>query len=318
MARESKKTTNRWARLSIGYHRDQKIINVGPIGEVAFLRLLILAREMVETVEIDGAVPYMLAKRELGDIVDVYRELNKDTNFDDLINLLVKNKLVEISEDKEFIIVLGYDNWQTTKTEISELRRENRERVAAYRARNKDNNTDSGGEEEMGVYDNNVEAFEDLREGGSIKKGSRKVGKHGLNPAQVDDAETIINHMVETRKRILGGNFKVTATWWSDVKKLLNGSADSEGLTVGQACDLIDFALSHKFWHAHCQTPGGLAKHAGKLYSSDEYVTWSKRNNKPKENRPRDTLIGDSGPAQFRGNLAADKQVDWSKVSEEL
>lgn len=317
MARENKRTTNRWARLSVGYHRDQKIINVGPIGEVAFLRLLILAREVVESVEQDGAVPYMLAKRELNDITEIYSELNSGKKFDDLLNLLVKNKLVEISEDKDFIIVLGYEHWQTTKNEIDEVRRENRERVAAYRAR-KATEINPGGEEEMGVYDNNVTAFEDLREGGTIKKGSRKVGKHGLNPTQVEDAEKIVNYMSEARKKILGGNFKVTAAWWSDVKKLLNGSADSEGLTVGQACDLIDFALQHKFWHAHCQTPGGLAKHAGKLYSSDEYVKWSKQNNRPKDNRPRDTLIGDSGPAQFRGTLAADKQVDWSKVSEEL
>lgn len=317
MTRESKKTANRWARLSVGYHRDQKIINVGPIGEVAFLRLLILAREMVESVEIDGAVPYRLAKRELNDIIEVFETLNEGQKFDDLLNILEKNKLIEVTEDNEFIVVLGYEHWQTTKKEINELRKENRDRVAAYRAR-KANENNPGGEEEMGVYDNNVEAFEDLRESGTIKKGSRKVGKHGLNPAQVEDAETIINHMVDARKKILGGNFKVTATWWSDVKKLLNGSADAEGLTAAQTCDLIDFALSHKFWHAHCQTPGGLAKHAGKLYSSDEYVQWSKRNNRPKENRPRDTLIGDSGPAQFRGGLAADKAVDWSKVSGDL
>jgi hypothetical protein len=88
-------------------------------------------------------------------------------------------------------------------------------------------------------------------------------------------------------------------------------------LTADQICDVIDFALHHKFWHAHCQTPTGLAKHAGKLYTSDEYIQWSLQNNRPEENRPRNTLIG-AKSATFRGNLVADQKVDWSQITEEL
>ena len=170
----------------------------------------------------------------------------------------------------------------------------------------------------MGLYDNSVEAFADLRETGSVKRGTRTVGKNGLNPKLVPDAERIVAHFSEVRQEVLGSSSRPTATWWGDAGRLLTGAGDVPALTADQVCDLTDFALHHKFWHAHCATPGGLAKHAGKLYASDEYVAWSKRNKRPVENRPRDTLIGSSGPASFRGELAADKSVDWSKVGDTL
>jgi hypothetical protein len=318
VSREIKRTTTRWARLSVGYYRDPKLIEVGPIGEAAFLRLLALAREVVETVEIDGAVSYVLAGRELREITDLYTTVNPGKAFDDLLEELSDVGLVH--RDGKFIILTNYGEWQTTRSEIDAAREENRNRVAAYRARKAAGKTDNpGGEdEEMGVYDNSVEAFADLRESGAIKKGSRKVGKHGLLPNQVEDAERIVTHLETVRKEVLGGNFKITPAWWSDVKKLLSGSGENGGLTADQVCDLIDFALHHKFWHSHCQTPAGLAKHGQKLFTSDEYITWSLRNKRPEANRPRNTLIGEAGPSTFRGNLAADKTVDWSKVSEEL
>jgi hypothetical protein len=319
MSREVKRTSNRWARLSIGYHRDTKIIEVGPIGEVAFIRLLALAREVIEQVDVDGAIPKLLAARELREVTDLYTELNPGKKFDDLIEMLSDVGLIHV--DGNMIIVSGYGEWQTTRSEIDAAREENRLRVAAHRARKavgKTNDSDNqGGDEDMGVYDNSVEAFADLRDSGNVKKGKTKIGKHGLDPRQVEDAERIVEHLVEKRKEVLGGNFKITTAWWGDVKKLLNGSGDAAGLTAAQVCDLIDFALTHKFWHAHCQTPAGLAKHAGKLYTSDEYISWSLKNKRPEENRPRNTLIGDQG-ATFRGGLAADKKVDWSKVGEEL
>lgn len=322
MSREVKRTATRWARLAVGYFRDPKILAVGPVGELAFIRLLALAREVVESVDADGAVPKVLAKRELVEALELYSQLNPGLGFDDLMQELADVGLIKI--EKKHVIVRSYGSWQTTRDEIAHVRQDNRERVAAWRARKNNNgkndhNDSLGGEdEEMGVYDTQVEAFTDLREAGAVKTGKNKVGKHGLNPKQVADAERIVEHLVAKRKEILGGNVRVSASWWSDVKKLLNGSGDTPAFTADQACDLIEFALLDKFWHAHCQTPAGLAKHGGKLFSSDEFVAWSKGQGKPAANRPRETLIRDKGAPSFKGSLAADKKVDWSQVSGEL
>lgn len=320
MSRDIKRTSTRWARLAVGYHRDPKIIEVGVLGEVAFIRLLALAREVVESQEVSGAIPYLLVARELREVTDVYTAQNPGLGLDDLLKELSDVGL--ITRDGRLVIVKGYEAWQTTKEEIETVRAENRERVAAHRARKaaqkNDNDETPGGEDDMGVYDTSVDAFADLREAGAVKSGKQKVGKHGLNPKQVADAERIIEHLAAQRKEILGGNFKITPTWWADVKKILNGSGENAGFTADQACDLIDFALADKFWHAHCQTPGGLAKHGAKLYNSDEFVAWSKAKGRPAANRPRDTLIRDKGTPTFRGSLAADKKVDWSQESEEL
>lgn len=320
MSRDIKRTSTRWARLAVGYHRDPKIIEVGVIGEVAFVRLLSLAREVVESQEISGAIPYLLAARELREVTDTYTSMNPGKGLDDLLKELSDVGL--ITREDRLVIVKGYETWQTTKEEIEAVRAENRERVAAHRARKaaqKNNNDETpGGEDDMGVYDTSVDAFADLREAGAIKSGKQKVGKHGLNPSQVADAERIVDHLATQRKEVLGGNFKITATWWSDVKKILNGSGENPGFTADQACDLIDFALADKFWHAHCQTPAGIAKHGPKLFNSDEFVAWSKAKGRPSVNRPRDTLIRDKGTPTFRGSLAADKKIDWSKESEEL
>lgn len=320
MSRDIKRTSTRWARLAVGYHRDPKIIEVGVLGEVAFVRLLALAREVVESQEVSGAIPYLLVARELREVSDVYSAQNPGLGLDDLLKELADVGLI-VRVDR-LVIVKGYEAWQTTKEEIETVRAENRERVAAHRARKaaqkNDNDETPGGEDDMGVYDNSVDAFTDLREAGAVKSGKQKIGKHGLNPKQVADAERIVEHLATQRKEILGGNFKITPTWWADVKKLLNGSGENAGFTADQACDLIDFALADKFWHTHCQTPGGLAKHGAKLYNSDEFVAWSKAKGRPAANRPRETLIRDKGTPTFRGSLAADKKVDWSQESEEL
>jgi hypothetical protein len=322
MSREHKRTTTRWARLSVGYHRDPKIIAVGPVGELAFLRLLALAREVVESVDQDGAVPYLLAVRELREVTDLYAITDPDRGIDDLLAVLADEGLI-VQEGRN-VIVRSYSTWQTTRGEIDAVRAETRDRVAAHRARKSaqpsaEPGTESSGEEDgMGVYDVSVDAFTDLRDAGAVKSGRQKVGKHGLKPSQVADAERIVAHLSATRKELLGGSFKVTATWWTDVKRLLSGAGESPAFTADQVCDLIEFALADKFWHAHCQTPAGLAKHAGKLFGSDEYVAWSKTNGKPAVNRPRNHLIRDKSAPSFRGSLAADKKVDWSNVSGDL
>lgn len=324
MSRNIKRTSTHWARLSVGYHRDPKIIAVGPIGEVAFLRLLVLAREVVESVDQSGAVPYLLVARELREVTDLYASIEPGKTLDDLLAVLADVDLIDVDE-KKAVIVRRYDQWQTTRDEIDAARTENRDRVAAHRARKAAmKNGDQADiaredkEDDMGVYDSSVEAFTDLREEGAVRAGRTKLGKHGLNPAQVADAERIVEHLTTVRKTVLGGTVRVTATWWSDVKKLLNGSGDTPGFTADQVCDLVDFALNDRFWHAHCQTPGGLAKHGAKLFVSDEFVAWSKAQGRPEANRPRNTLIRDKGKPTFRGALAADKKVDWSAVSTDL
>lgn len=318
-ARPAKATSNRWARLSVGYHRDPKIIEVGAIGELAFLRLLALAREVVESMDNDGAIPYVLAARELREVAELFTLVHPGKTFDDLLVLLSDVSLIR-REDKT-IIVCSYTDWQTTRKEIDAAREEGRERVAAFRKRKAEAaapHDDAEKVEDMGVYDTEVTAFADLRDSGAIKIGNRKIGKNGLNPNQVEDAERIIAHLSAARKELLGAGFKITATWWSDVKRLLSGTGESPAFTADQVCDLMDFGLHHKFWHTHCQTPAGYVKQGSKLFYSDEYIAWSKKNNRPEANRPRNTIIGDSGPANFRGTLAADKAVDWANVSEEL
>jgi len=360
-----KRTRTHWARLSVDYYRDPKIIAVGPIGELAYLRLLVLARELVESSDVDGAVPILVATRELREVTDLWAKDNGG-DFDSLIARLVKVGLV--SEEEDELIVEGYRDWQTTRDEIEQNRLDARSRQQSSRGKRKEEDQDTapvtpakkaapkqvaqaktvGGRtrrtaepvppkikddnsrtsskskkgtprkeaETMGVYDTKVEAFADLRDSGAVKKGNRKVGKHGLNPKQVADAETIVNHLAETRKEMIGGNFRVTDSWWADVRKLLTGTSETPGFTAGQVCDLIDYALSDKFWHAHCLTPAGLVKHGGKLYNSDDYIRWSKGNGRPADNRPRNTLIGEKGKPSFKGSLVADQTVDWSQESE--
>lgn len=313
---DTKKTSTRWARLSVGYYRDPKLIEVGPVGEAAFIRLLALARETVEDAEESGTVPYILAERELREVIDLYRKVKRGKTFTDLLNELAAVGL--ITRKGKNILVDGYASWQTTREEIDNIRIANKQRVAAHRAKKEPNTTDNRGKEEMALYETEIAAFEDLRDEGKIKSSGRKVGKHGLPPKQVADAERIVEHLSKVRKETLGGNFKVTATWWSDVKKLLNGTGGGEGFSADQVCDLIEYAMADKFWHAHCQTPGGLARHAQKLFVSDEYVQWSLANGKPEKNRPRNHLISQKGKATFRGKLKADEKVDWSNESGEL
>lgn len=352
-----KRTRTHWARLSVDYYRDPKIIAAGPIAEAAYIRLLALARGQVEVALVDGAVPLLLAERELREVTDLWDSQNSG-GFTALIGVLEENGLLQRSGKD--LVISGYSEWQTTRDEIEQGRLDARARQQAVRARQNGDETapapgkatapprshaasagTSGGkgssrggsgatqqqakekgnpgkgeEAEMGVYDSKVEAFADLRDSGAVKKGSRKVGKHGLNPTQVADAERIVDHLAQVRKDTLGGNFRITDTWWADVRKLLNGTADTPGLTVDQACDLIDYALSDKFWHAHCQTPAGLVKHGGKLFHSDDFVRWSKAHGRPEANRPRNTLVGEKGKPSFRGGIAADQKVDWSQESE--
>lgn len=341
MARINKSVRTFWARLSTSYYRDPKVLKIGPLGEVAFIRLLALARESVETVEVDGGIPEIVVYRELRDIADLWTQIHGTaTGLKDILELLAKYDLITFQE--ELIIVRSYNKWQTSKEEITEVRAETRARQQARRDRlraergeeseDHDNHSDIVGgdnvlsdrigskkkkkEAEMGVYDQKIEPFVDLRKTGGISKGKKKVGVHGLDPALANAAEQVVTHLSEVREKKIGGGFRVTDAWWADTQKLLRGTADAKGLTAEQICDLIDFALSDRFWHAHTQTPAGLVKHGMKLYNSDDYINWSKRNNRPEGNRPRNSLVGVDKPV--KGSLAADKKVDWDNQSEKL
>ena len=351
MSRVNKSVRTFWARLSTSYYRDEKILKVGPLGEVAFVRLLALSRESVETVEVDGAIPEIVVYRELRDVGDLWEQIEgSKTGVKDILELLEKNGLITLRD--ELIIVKSYNKWQTSRDEIEDVRettrirqQERRQRLNAERGiidredltveeeevnvaedksgsgrikpKNKDKDKDKE-DNQMGIYDDKVAPFEDLRKTGGVSKGKKKVGIHGLDPALVESAEKVVNHLSEVRKEKIGGGFRITDTWWSDTQKLLKGTADSPGLHAEAICDLIDFALSDRFWHAHTQSPAGLVKHGMKLYNSDDYVAWSKRHDRPETNRPRNELVGADKPTKVRGTLAADAKVDWDKQSESL
>ena len=333
-SRTRKSTKTFWARLAVNYYRDAKILKVGPLGEVAFLRLLALARETVESSHVVGGVEKIVALRELIDLNEIWIKLYGETSDpgNAILERLASVGLIQIEGDD--IIVSAYSEWQTTQEEIQDVREQSRERQEARRRRldagegseattdEKEENSGSRankkkGEGAVGVYDDKVEAFEDLRASGGVKKGKTKIGKHGLDPKYANDVETLVQYYSESRKKHLGSNFRITDNWYGDCQKLLKGTGDSEGLTVPQICDLIEFALTDSFWLTHTQAPAGLVKHGMKLYLSDAYVAWSKRNNRPEANRPRNNFAGGANrPA--KGDLAADRKVDWSDTSEQF
>jgi len=347
MARINKSVRTFWARLSTSYYRDEKILSVGPLGEVAFIRLLALSREYVETVEINGGIPEIVVYRELRDVGDEWVKINDSkTGVKDILELLASKGLITFMED--LIVVRAYDKWQTSREEIQEVREDTRVRQAERRQRQRvaqgesleelesyenleevkndsvaEGKTKSGRikskkdkEAEMGIYDDKVEAFTDLRKDGGVSKGKKKIGLHGLDPALVESAQKVVSHLEAVRKAKIGEGFRITDTWWSDTQKLLKGTSDFPGFSADALCDLIDFALADRFWHVHTTTPAGLVKHGFKLYTGNDYVAWSKRNDRPEANRPRNELVGSDKPV--KGALAADKKVDWEKQSEKL
>lgn len=336
MTRVNKNTKNFWARLAVNYYRDEKILKVGPIAELAFIRLLALAREGVESSLIDGEVPLILARRELRDLVD-YSLSHNEGDLEAILGLLENQGLIRREEDK--VIIAKYTEWQTSKTEIVEVRaasakrqQERRDRQRAERGEPLEESDDedgehavggessdsgkikgkhTGGEGEMGLYDDKVEAFADLRKTGEVKKGGRKkLGAHGIDPTLEADAERVINHLAKVRTEKIGGGFKVSETWWADTQRLLRKNDNWLPFTPDQLCDIIDFALSDSFWHANVQTPGGLVRNAWKIYGRDEFIAWSIRHKRPESNRPRQGLAGSPTKKPLRGELPADQKYD--------
>lgn len=159
----------------------------------------------------------------------------------------------------------------------------------------------------MGVYDQQVGPFVDLRETGHVTKKRKKVGKHGLEPKFVEQVEQVVQHILTERKKILGAAARprVGATWRTSVQNLLRGTTASQTVfTADQLCDIFDFAAQDPFWRAHVQDPSGLVKHAHKLWAKSEYAVWSVANGRPEANRPEQ---GNTQTKVFKGQLAADK-----------
>lgn len=113
-----KNLTSHWARLAVDYYRNPKILEAGPIGELAWLRLLAIARENIATATQDGAVAEILALRELRDITDLYTKVSgkKDT---DLFDELVVCGLIRREDGN--IIIEDFTLWQTSKEELAAL-----------------------------------------------------------------------------------------------------------------------------------------------------------------------------------------------------
>lgn len=123
-----KDTPSRWMKVAVDYYRNPKIITVGVYGEVAFLRLLAIARERIEIADQDGEVPYALANRELRDIAEAWG----DGTTDDLLAVLTKSRLISVKNDN--ILITDYSKWQTTREEIASKRESARLRAASSRA----------------------------------------------------------------------------------------------------------------------------------------------------------------------------------------
>lgn len=183
--------------------------------------------------------------------------------------------------------------------------------AVASRTKKKDT-TDDDQEDDMGVYDNKVDAFEDLRATGAVKKGRKKIGVHGIDPKFKDEAEKIAEHF-KTARAHLGTPVRVTDTWWTNIVSLLRGGDSRPAFTADQVCDIISFAAQDRFWHSHITDPKALIRHGVKLFGSDDFVQWSLDNNRPASSRPRNNLIG-----KRRGTIAADKKAPPGGYREEL
>ena len=154
----------------------------------------------------------------------------------------------------------------------------------------------SGEGDEMGIYDEPVDAFADLRSKGAVTRGKKPVGKNGVSPKYLADAEKVIEHIRQARAKV-GASTRVTANWWSETQSLLRGTASRSALSADQICDIVDFATADKFWHAHIMDPKGVVRHGMKVYLSDEFVLWSVAQGKPSANRPRDNAVGQERPS---------------------
>jgi hypothetical protein len=117
-----KNTPQLWMKIAVDYYRNPKIIEAGPIAELAYLRLIAIARERIEISEVDGAVPWPLVRRELRDLLDV----STAATIEELLAPLATTQLIDLKDDT--VIVLDYGRWQTTRSELESTRKNARDR----------------------------------------------------------------------------------------------------------------------------------------------------------------------------------------------
>lgn len=127
----SKNTRTRWFSVSIDFYCNPQIIDSGVLGEVAFIRLLALARDYVATAGVAGSVPLMRAKRELLDIAFAF-----NVSVDEVLAVLISNRLITVEADE--VVIQDYSEWQTAREE----REDSRARERAEKARQRDTAAD--------------------------------------------------------------------------------------------------------------------------------------------------------------------------------
>jgi hypothetical protein len=182
-----------------------------------------------------------------------------------------------------------------------------RKRPTAHKSTKQSSSTqeEAGEEDIMGIYDEPVPAFEDLRDKGAVTKGKRVVGKNGISPKYLADAERVVEHLKGARKRI-GASPRVTSSWWTETQSLLRGTGARDPFTADQICDIIDYAVADRFWHAHVTDPKGISRHGTKIYLSDEFVEWSVNSGRPAANRPRNNTLGPTRGSRGGGRRKVD------------
>jgi hypothetical protein len=145
----------------------------------------------------------------------------------------------------------------------------------------------------MGLYDNQIEPFIDLR---SIRSLPTRKGGHvgtNLEPELKTDVQTVLEHIQKSRQQRAtlngrnSGKRKLAPGWTGAVQYWLRGDPDSGiTLTASQLCDVFSFMLQDSFWQGPGSRPDGFRRNAGKMWLSRAYTRWSVFQKRPTENRP--------------------------------
>jgi len=146
----------------------------------------------------------------------------------------------------------------------------------------------------MGIYDNRIEAFTDLR---SVRSLPTQKGGHvgaNLDPTLAAEVRAVLEHIQAERQRRSvtngrnRGKRKLVPGWTRVAQYWLRGDSDSGmALTVGQLCDVYSFMLQDSFWKGPGSSPEGFRRNAGKMWLSRGYARWSVFQQRPADNRPQ-------------------------------